>query len=257
MDLAWLSSAPNAADDVHAAYLSAADRGTDEALRVRARLHAELEFARWLLHGESLRREDIVDDASALLESLAEGVRQELSIPTGGSSDVESAMDALDRVPGTEAAPVDTGMQTDAYRPEELWSEEDATDDAPDAEKASADDAAGSADENGSVDDAEQPQADRGRGVASGAPVDPAETAPVFGDTTEDLSGITGVRGSHGRPSSQGQHDSQGQPRAAEVTTPANDADAAADEDDDDTDSDEAQRAARAALQRWTNSSSE
>lgn len=228
VDLAWFSSAPDAADDVHAAYLRASDRGTDEALRVRARLHAELEFARWLLHGEALRREDIVDDAAALLESLADGVRQELTLPAAGGSDVESAMDALDRMPAAEAAPVDTGMQTDAYRPEQLWTEnDDAGEDSADAgtePSAAADTSASSEPES---------------------PADPDATGPVWADATEDLSDISGVRGSSG-PEHTAQQSDEHTGKSAD--------------DDDETPidaSEEAQRAARAALQRWTNSGSE
>lgn len=222
VDLAWLSAAPEAADDVHSAYLRASDRGADDALRVRARLHAELEFARWLVHGESLRRTDIMDDAAALLESLSEGAHDDLRI-VGGGSDVDSAMDALDRVPAQEATGVDTSMQTDAYRPEDLWAaEEEFAPVSPDDDETGAvdlDDPAGSPAEEG----------------------DDVETEVAEGDSeqeTQDLGdlagGISGVRGSSG-------------PRAE-----------AADPSDDRLDSaEEAQRAARAALQRWTSSSSE
>lgn len=233
VDLAWFSSAPDAADDVHAAYVRASDRGTDDALRVRARLHAELEFARWLLHGESLHREDITDDAAALLESLAEGVRQDLSVPTAGGSDVETAMDALDRMPVSDAAPVDTGMQTDAYRPEELWVEADEADDADQ-------DRSDTAEPDGS--DAE-PEISRESADAAPASTDSDATAPVAGDATEDLSDISGVRGSHGSRAGTAR-DTHATPETTQDDTPA---DA----------SEEAQRAARAALQRWTNSGSE
>ena len=222
VDLAWFSSAPDAADDVHAAYVRAADRGTDDALRVRARLHAELEFARWLLHGESLRRDDIIDDAAALLESLADGIRQELTLPAAGGTDVESAMDALDRMPAAEAPAVDTSMETDAYRPEQLWVEAEETDTADEADAEPAD------------ADAEAEDAD-GEAAAS----DPDATGPSWEDATEDLSDISGVRGSSGSPSRP----------APETATAESDTPIDA--------SEEAQRAARAALQRWTNSGTE
>ncbi|MFC9985469.1 phosphotransferase, partial [Microbacterium keratanolyticum] len=48
-DLAWLSSAPDAADSVHLGYGRSALRSPDAALPIRARLLAELEFARWLV----------------------------------------------------------------------------------------------------------------------------------------------------------------------------------------------------------------
>ncbi|GAA1133003.1 MULTISPECIES: phosphotransferase [unclassified Microbacterium] len=126
VDLAWLSTAPDAAADVQAAYARAADRTPDAALEVRGRLLAELEFARWLVHGDSLRRPDIVDDAAALLEALADGLHaDDLTVITARNEGVDSAMDALDRVPESTVVAVDTSMQTDAYNPDELWRDED------------------------------------------------------------------------------------------------------------------------------------
>ena len=124
VDLAWLSSAPNAAADVQAAYTAASGRAPDAAIGVRARLTAELEFARWLVHGDALRRPDIVDDAAALLESLAEGLRDDdLAVIAERGDGVDSALAALDRVPERQPSDVDTSMQTDAYNPEDLWLE--------------------------------------------------------------------------------------------------------------------------------------
>lgn len=125
VDLAWLSSAPDAAGDVHASYAESSDRAPDAALAVRARMLAELEFARWLVHGEVLRRTDIVDDAAALLEALADGLREnDLSVIAARGEGVDSALDALDRVPETAAAGIDTSMHTDAYNPSDLLPEE-------------------------------------------------------------------------------------------------------------------------------------
>ncbi len=124
LDLSWLSAAPDAAADVHAAYAGAIDRAPDAGLEVRARLLAELEFARWLVHGDSMHRPDIVDDAAALLDALAEGLRtDDLSIIDARTAGVDSALDALDRVPRGAVTEVDTSMHTDAYNPEELWIE--------------------------------------------------------------------------------------------------------------------------------------
>ncbi|MGW8484300.1 phosphotransferase [Microbacterium sp. NPDC055903] len=120
MDLAWLSSAPDAADDVRAAYTAASTRSIDAAIEVRARLGAELEFARWLVHGDELRRPDIVDDAAALLNALADGLRSDDLAVISARDGVDSALEALENVPRTTPA-VDTSMQTDAYNPEELW----------------------------------------------------------------------------------------------------------------------------------------
>jgi hypothetical protein len=205
IDLAWLSAAPEAADDVQAAYARASQRTPDAAIEVRARLLAELEFARWLVHGDSLRRADIVDDAAALLEALADGLHSDdLTVISSRGEGVDSAMDALDSVPASAVAAVDTSMQTDAYNPNELWRDEDL--DAP--ERAEAVDG----------DDAQNDAAHR------------AEAAAL---DTEDLSSL--------RPSTSdggGSGISQGED---EGTSPE----------------DEAQRAARAALQRWKSSDSE
>jgi aminoglycoside phosphotransferase (APT) family kinase protein len=184
VDLAWLSSAPDAANDVQAAYTAASDRTPDQAVGVRARLIAELEFARWLVHGDAQRREDIVDDAATLLTSLAEGLRDEdLAVIAERGDALDSALDAFERVPVAPASAVDTSMQTDTYDPRELWLET--------------------------------------------APVEPVGDP----DATSDLSDLAT---SEPRPDEGSEYEAaEGQPE------------------------DEAQRAARAALHRWTNSSSE
>ncbi|MFD5215709.1 phosphotransferase [Microbacterium sp. NPDC058345] len=226
-DLGWLSGAPDAANDVHAAYAETSSRATDDALRVRARLHAELEFARWLVHGAEMRRPDIVDDAAALLESLADGLRSDdLRVTAAYTGGVDSALDVLDRVPDTAATAIDTSMQTDAYRASDLWPDED---DVPSAGRDGADAPAdGAADDDRGATDAVDAAGGRDDGAAG-----------VSGDEeqeTQDLTEISGVRGS-----------SPGSSRR----TPDRQADA------DIAPEDEAQRAARAALQRWTSSSSE
>lgn len=136
VDLRWVASAPDAAKDLLRAYTEAAHRAPDAGARVRARLHAELEFARWLVHGLETHRSDIVDEAAGLLESLAEGVRDDVllaDIDDDGRTDIDDALTALANVPATPAGPaVDTSMQTDAFDPDELsfavdgsWSEEE------------------------------------------------------------------------------------------------------------------------------------
>jgi aminoglycoside phosphotransferase (APT) family kinase protein len=217
LDLSWLSAAPDAAADVHGAYARTMDRTPDAGLEVRARLLAELEFARWLVHGDALRREDIVEDAAALLEALADGLRHDdLGVPGDRRSDVDSAMDALDRVPVAAAPEVDTSMQTDAYNPEELWAAE--ADDAPADVSADLDVPAGAT---------SQPDAEHRAAVAS--------------IETEDLSGVA-----HAFAETRGGGRSESS-ASAFASSPAA----------DDDDSEEAQRAARAALQRWKSSSSE
>src|SRR5690606_17572337 len=180
-------------------YVAASSRAADDALRVRARLHAELEFARWLVHGDEQRRPDIVDDAAALLESLADGLRSDdlrvIAAYTGG---VDSALDVLDRTPETAATAVDTSMQTDAYRPEDLWRDE--ADDAPQTEDPSSEHPGGGTDRDdldpedaGDTHDALGAHGALGAHDVSGA----AHPGTGSEEITQDLTGISGVRGSN------------------------------------------------------------
>ncbi|MDQ0644996.1 phosphotransferase [Microbacterium murale] len=210
VDLAWLSSATDAAGDVHAAYAEASDRTPDGALALRARLLAELEFARWLVHGDSLHRKDIMDDAAALLEALAEGLREnDLSVIAQRSEGVDSALDALGRVPETAATRVNTAMETDAYNPQDLLP----------------------------GDTGEALGGDQTRGGTN-------DEDAFVGDSTEDLSEITK---SDLRPRDDAADSGSEALWTDKTGTDPSAADPA----------DEAQRAARAALQRWTSSSSE
>jgi macrolide phosphotransferase len=139
-DLQWLASAPEAAEDVYASYVAASGRAPDSRARERARLYAELEFAKWLVHGHDEGREDIVADAVDLLESLAGGVSTDDIVPREGLG-VDDAIALLERMPEASAPTVDTSMHTDAYDPEELaqWVTDDVdppdtdTDNSPDA----------------------------------------------------------------------------------------------------------------------------
>ncbi|MCK2036289.1 phosphotransferase [Microbacterium sp. SSW1-49] len=229
LDLAWLSAAPDAAADVHAAYSSGLDRVPDAALEVRARLLAELEFARWLVHGDSMRRSDIVDDAAALLESLADGLRDDdLSVIAARRTGVDSAMDALDRVPVEAGPAIDTSMQTDAYNPDELWLDTNA-----DADP----------DKTGPV----EPLSSTARDIGSDDHTNAARRAEMLTIETEDLSGVSGLFA--GTTGAAGVRED-----SHPLRSPAADA---SDAGDTPTDDEEAQRAARAALQRWKSSSSE
>ncbi len=126
IDLQWVASAPDAAPHVFSAYAAAAHRAPDDALEVRARLHAELEFARWLLHGLETHRADVVDDAAGLLESLAEGVRDNdllAGLRRDGETDMDDAIAVLGRVPESAERAAGGGgiaMETDAYDPADL-----------------------------------------------------------------------------------------------------------------------------------------
>jgi len=111
-DLRWLASAPDARVDVLDAYTDASPRSVDPALGERARLHAELEFAAWLVHGHASGAESVVADAVALLEALADGVRDAPPLAHDAIT-VDDAIAVLGRV--ADAPPADTSMQTDTY----------------------------------------------------------------------------------------------------------------------------------------------
>lgn len=74
-DLAWSSNAEGTAvDDIFAAYQDVRLSSADPHLRKRAFLYAELEIARWLLHGVTQRSAEIVDDATDMLARLLETI---------------------------------------------------------------------------------------------------------------------------------------------------------------------------------------
>lgn len=122
-DLHWLTGAPDAEDSVLSVYAGQSDRALDRGLRVRARLYAELEFARWLLHGHTLRRDDIVNDAVDLLDALVEGLGSDpTDLRASLSGGVDEAIEVLAEVqvpPSASDEPV-TAMQTDTYDPDML-----------------------------------------------------------------------------------------------------------------------------------------
>lgn len=239
IDLSWLSAAPDAAGDVHASYARDVDRAPDAGLEVRARLLAELEFARWLVHGDSMRRPDIVDDAAALLESLAEGLHSDdLSIIADRSEGVDSALDALGRVPSATPAEIDTSMQTDAYNPNELWTDGASDTDEPEA---------------GGASTSAPPWTVHAEGDPDAERDEAAHRAEMLNIETEDLSGVAGLFAGTNGAAGVREDSHPLTPRPAHVR-PTHDEAADAESEDD---SEEAQRAARAALQRWKSSSSE
>lgn len=220
-DLQWLAAAPHAAEDVYASYVVHSGRAPDAHGRERARLYAELEFAKWLVHGHEGGRRDIVDDAVGLLTSLAAGVDGDEIVMDAGLG-VDEAIALLDRMPDAPASVVDTSMQTDAYDPDELsqWmaesSADDGTDEASDGAVGASDEWADRADAAQSVRAEPQPERAEDDGMLPGFADDDTSTAPILLPTA---------------------------------------ADAAAGHDIDE--EAEAERASRAAFQRWTSSSSE
>ena len=81
-DLCWLLAAHDT--DASQAALDAyhAARGTtDRQVSTRATLYAELEVAKWLLHGTQVRSTEIVDDAVAMLSAIVDDVENDVMAP--------------------------------------------------------------------------------------------------------------------------------------------------------------------------------
>lgn len=221
IDLQWLASSPAAATDVFEAYAAGSTRAPDGMLRTRARLHAELEFASWLVHGHDTADEGVLADAESLLSALADSVGGE-DLVSRAPSGVDDAVALLDRMPDTTTSPADTSMHTDAYDPEELatWLP-----------------AATASGEDGSA-----PRDDGSRAEAGAQDT-------LFGDTE---SGTGEPGGTELRGAAPGYSDVATAPIDLPSAGPGSPFDA-----DDGTDADEPARAARAAFQRWASSPSE
>lgn len=121
IDLRWTSSAPDARDDVVDTYTRLSHRAPDGLLLARARLHAELEFAKWLVHGHSAGAESVVSDAVALLTALEESVQDEPPLAQETMT-VDDAIAVLGRVPATTGDLGHIAMETDAFDAESLGS---------------------------------------------------------------------------------------------------------------------------------------
>jgi macrolide phosphotransferase len=123
LDLYWLNSASSStsAERVYAGYEKSLSRTPDRQLQKRARLYAELEIARWLLHGIDARDDTIVADGEAMLAGLAATVQNDLLNPlstdTGQVLAVEDVEAMLDRtpVPGRSFGP-SSGASSHANR---------------------------------------------------------------------------------------------------------------------------------------------
>ncbi|CAH0159232.1 phosphotransferase [Microbacterium sp. Bi128] len=230
VDLRWLASAPTATDDVYDGYAAAGERSPDPLLRERARLYAELEFAKWLVHGHDEGEAEVVADAVALLEALADGVRGDHIVPST-RSDIDDALALVERVPPTAASAVDTSMQTDAYDPEALSLYLSAERDREAAAAALAEALA------------QDPVTAEGAfGVTDADADEPGPTAPI------DLEGWTPAVSA---PDSADRADGSttDQPATTRDAAPAAGAEGAAHDAIDD--EEDAARASRAALRRW------
>jgi aminoglycoside phosphotransferase (APT) family kinase protein len=105
-DLHWLLGArDDAVPEIAFDAYNEARGGADRQVRQRAMLYAELELAKWLLHGTELRNTDIVDDAVGLLAGLTDSVRRDVmnpigeqTIPTLAVDEVEGLLSRSERV---------------------------------------------------------------------------------------------------------------------------------------------------------------
>ncbi|SEC52925.1 Phosphotransferase enzyme family protein [Paramicrobacterium humi] len=129
-DLHWLSAAGEAAESVFAGYVAASHRSPDALIRQRSLLYAELELARWLLHGRDTHDEAIVADAVSMLDGLVDSVLGNLMSPlspaTGPIMTVSDVQDMLDKNPTPPRAPSSAiSMDTDSFDRSEFLSEWD------------------------------------------------------------------------------------------------------------------------------------
>jgi len=118
-DLAWVMGArPEAADAVFSSYESGRQASPDPRLQQRALLHAELDLARWLLHGHELHDREIIADAESMLDTLVDRVHQngvepldQAPAPVLDASQVEQL---LSGAPGHSAGlePVDENVES-------------------------------------------------------------------------------------------------------------------------------------------------
>lgn len=224
IDLRWTASAPAARDDVFDTYARASHRAPDAQIAERARLHAELEFARWLVHGQTVGSEEIVADAIALLTALDDTMRDQPAV-AHESTTADDAIAASERLPlggsalGTAA--IDTSMHTDTFDPETLA---------------------------GFLADEEARAADRESGPDATVPIDLSEWSGLtFDDGASGTAGsaregavVTEDAGAGGAPARDGSRDGADRGGDEQVTADAAERDA------------ELDTAARNALRRWT-----
>jgi macrolide phosphotransferase len=104
-DLHWVLASPVQAvvDGVFDAYAGVRGVG-DRQLRQRAQLYAELEVAKWLLHGTETRSTEIVDDAVEMLTGLVDRMRSDVmhplsaqTMPTATVDEVEALLARTER----------------------------------------------------------------------------------------------------------------------------------------------------------------
>lgn len=105
-DLQWLigSRSDAVVDSAFDAYGQVRGLG-DRQLKQRAMLYAELEIAKWLLHGTEVRSTEIVDDAVEMLTGLVDNIRNDVMNPIGAQTMPTMALDEVqDLLDRTERA---------------------------------------------------------------------------------------------------------------------------------------------------------
>lgn len=96
-DLQWLLASPTEAvvEGAFGAYAAARGSG-DLQVQQRATLYAELEVAKWLLHGTEVRSTEIVDDAVTMLTALADRLRTDVMNPIGAQTMPTATVDEVE-----------------------------------------------------------------------------------------------------------------------------------------------------------------
>ncbi len=95
-DFTWLhGAAPGAMEAVVELYAEASRLAGAAGLRERAALYAELEVARWLLHGVTRRDQEIIDDAVHMLDTLVERIAADAPRPTAAPEWATEAVEPL------------------------------------------------------------------------------------------------------------------------------------------------------------------
>lgn len=103
-DLFWAMGAPDAVAQSIVDSYQLARGSSDRQIVQRARLYAELQLAKWLLHGTQTRDNEVIDDAVSMLHNLVDRVEHNIdknithdTIPVMAVDEVEAMLDARDR----------------------------------------------------------------------------------------------------------------------------------------------------------------
>ena len=96
-DLQWIlgSHVDATIESAFDAYAKVRGQG-DRQVKQRAMFYAELEVAKWLLHGTENRNTQVVDDAVAMLTGLTDNVRNDVMNPIGAQTMPTMAVDEVE-----------------------------------------------------------------------------------------------------------------------------------------------------------------